>query len=249
MLSLGVAGLALLVAGCGEGVESAAGGESATGGGAAAGPCPAALTAGQLTDATELGSADVDGDGSVDDVAMGVVPGGGVDCAVAVVVTTAEGTYAAPVAGATEAVGEQALAEPTFAQIDGMGGDEVVVTTSWNPRGGGALSMFSYVNGELMQVTHSGTRSGEPWSVFGTVDDGGGSPELLGCADDGMFVHATTPDPRATASEISVYALREGQVTKLEGVEAQGVVPETLYVRDTYPGMPAAGLAVFDDCG
>ena len=243
MLSLGVAGLALLVAGCGEGVESAAGGE------AAAGPCPAALTAGQLTDATELGSADVDGDGSNDDVAMGAVPGGGADCAVAVVVTTAEQTYAAPVAGATEAVGEQALAEPTFAQIDGMGGDEVVVTTSWNPRGGGALSMFSYVNGELMQVTHSGTRSGEPWSVFGTVDDGGGSPELLGCADDGMFVHATTPDPRATASEISVYALREGQLTKLEGVEAQGVVPETLYVRDTYPGMPTSGLAVFDDCG
>ena len=238
LLSLGVAGLALLVAGCGEGVEAAAGGE--------ADPCPAALTAGQLTDATELGSADVDGDGSSDDVAMGAVPGGGVDCAVAVVVTAAEATYTAPVAGATEAVGEQSLAEPTFAQIDGMGGDEVVVTMSWNPRGGGELGMFSFVDGQLVQVTHSGTRSGEPWTVFGTVDDGGGSPQLLGCVDGG-FVHATLPDPLATASEVAAFSLDAGEVSQLRGTAAAAALPN--YVRGNYPGMPESGLAVFPDCG
>lgn len=236
VVAIGAAGLALLVAGCGQSTEPAAGGE------AAAGPCPAALTAGQLEDATELGSADVDGDGSVDDVAMGVVPGGGADCAVAVVVTTADGALTAPVAGATEAVSEQSLAEPTFAQIDGTGGDEIVVTTSWNPRGGGELGMFSFVGSELEQVS----QGGKPWSVFGTVDDGGGSPQLLGCVDGG-FVHATTPDPRATASEVSAYALSAGEVSALRGAAAEAALPE--YMRDTFPGMPTSGLAVFDDCG
>ncbi len=236
VLALGAAGLVLLVAGCGEDAESAAGRMGA------AGPCPAALSGGELVDATELGSADVDGDGVVDDVAMGAVPGGGADCAVAVVVTTADGALAAPVAGATEAVGEQSLAEPTFADIDGAGGDEIVATTSWNSRGGGELGMFSFVDGELEQVS----QGGKPWSVFGTVDDGGGSPQLLGCVDGG-FVHATTPDPRATASEVSAYALSAGEVSALRGAAAEAALPE--YVRDTFPGMPTSGLAVFDDCG
>lgn len=242
-LALGAAGLALLIAGCGQNADPTSG---PTAGPAekegATGPCPAGLSAGELTDATELGSADVDGDGSVDDVAMGAFPGGGADCTVAVVVTAAEDTYAAPVAGATETVGEQSLAEPTFAQIDGMGGEEVVVTTSWSPRGGGALSMFSFVNGELVQVS----QGGKPWSVFGTVDDDGGSPQLLACVDGG-FVHATTPDPRATVSELTAYSLSAGEVSELRGTAAEVALPQ--YVRDTYPGMPESGLAVFDDCG
>ncbi len=102
VLVLGAAGLALLVAGCGQDADPTSGPTVGPAGGeGAAGPCPAGLSAGQLAEATELGSADVDGDGSVDEVAMGAVPGGGADCAVAVVVTTADGILAAPVAGAT----------------------------------------------------------------------------------------------------------------------------------------------------
>ncbi len=138
-------------------------------------------------------------------------------------------------------MGAQSLADPTFADIDGTGGDEIVVTTSWNPRGGRELGMFSVVDGELVQVR----QGAKPWNVAGTVDDGGGAPQLLAYTDGG-FVHATTPDPDATVSDVTAYSLSAGEVSELRGTAAEAALPE--YVRDTYPGMPESGLAVFPAC-
>ncbi len=210
--------------------------------GSGEGPCPAGLTSDTLTGAVPLGSADIDGDGAMDEVVLGGVPDAGSGCAVAVVVTTATGTVAAPVAGASEPVDVTALNTPVFAQLDGAGGDEIVLATSWNPRGGGELGMFSWVDGALVQVQ----QDGRPWTLLATVDDGGGSPQLLTCVRGG-FLHVTTPDPRATVSEIDAYGLRDGVVTELTGEAADVAVPDL--IRDTYPGLPQAGLSLFPDCG
>ncbi len=245
-LVLGVAALPLLLAGCGQDAAPDAAPDAAAaadGSGPGEGPCPAGLTTDGLTGAVPLGSADIDGDGAMDEVVMGGVSDAGAGCAVALLVTTATGTLSAPVAGATEPVGETALGPPVFAQVDGVGGQEIVVPVSWNPRGGGELGMFSFVDGELVQVR----QDGRPWTVLATVDDGGGAPQLLTCTEDGGFLHVTTPDPRATVSEITAYGLEDGVITELTGDAADAVLPDL--IRDTYPGLPQAGLLTFPDCG
>ncbi|MDQ3103962.1 MAG: hypothetical protein M3Q87_01835 [Actinomycetota bacterium] len=206
-------------------------------------PCPAELTAAQLTGKVELGSADIDGDRRVDPVVMGTVPAGDAGCRVAVVATTASGTVAAPVAGAREAVGPTPLAAPTFAQVDGAAGDEIVVTTSWSPRGGGTLAMFSWVDGELVQVQ----QAGRPWELFATVDDGGGLPQLLTCLPKGFARVTAYPPGLDAGSTVTSYALADGVLTVRDREQDRTATYQQ--VKRDYPMLPRAGVAVLPDCG
>lgn len=202
-------------------------------------PCPAQLKAGDLTDAMDLGTADIDGDGAKDKVTVGAVPDGGRACAVAVVVETSNGELsAATIPGAATVPVQAALDMPVFAPVDDTPGNEIVLTTFWSPRGGGQVGMFSWVDGQLIQVSE-GAR---PFELLATVDDGGGQPQLLTCVPGG-FLHVTEPGP---AANMTAYSLREGVVTKLTGQAAEDLFPP---IRDTYPGMPDRGLVAFSDCG
>lgn len=208
------------------------------------GRCPAGVSADDLGAPTRLGKADIDGDGSPDAVSVGRVPGGGQGCAVAVLVTTSDGTFAAPVQGGGDGVGDSPLGDPVFAQVDGAAGDETVVTTSWNPRGGGELGMFSWVDGGLVQVQ----QDGKPWALFATVDDAGGTPRLLSCAKDGSFTDVTAYPPGADAgSTVSTYTLRDGVVSRQ--AKAADRAARWQQVRDEYPALPRSGIVAFPDCG
>lgn len=201
--------------------------------------CPARLTAGDLTDAMDLGTADIDGDGAEDQVSVGAVPDGPRACAVAVVVATSSGgVSAATIPGAGTVPVQAALDMPVFAPVDDTPGDEILLTTFWSPRGGGQVGMFSWVDGQLVQVTE-GAR---PFELMATVDDGGGLPQLLTCVPGG-FLHVTEQGP---AANMTAYSLSEGVVTKLSGDAADELSPP---IRDTYPGMPDRGLVAFPDCG
>lgn len=207
------------------------------------GRCPGGVTAGSLGPDAEVGTADIDGDGSADSVAVGAVPGVGPGCAVALLVTTATGTFAAPVPGVGHIVGDSPLADPAFAQVDGEAGDEIVLTTSFHPRGGGELGMFSWVDGGLVQVQ----QNGKPWALFATVDDGGGTPRLLSCADGGFTdVTAYPPGGGDTGSTVTAFALRDGVVSEQRSQRDGEASWEQ--VRVDYPALPRSGLAIFPDC-
>lgn len=206
---------------------------------APASACPAGLTAADLTGVHRVGRADVDGDGASDGVVVGAVPGGGPDCAVAVLVTTAGGSSAAPVAGASKAVGTSLLTRPVFAQVDDDAGDEVVLGTSWSPRGGGEVAMFSWVGDRLVPVT---TPSGRPWTLFATVDDGGGLPQLLSCTAGGFDLVQAGPG----GARVTRYALAGGVLDARRSSTAP--VPSG-QVSAAYPDLPGAGLEVFPHCG
>ena len=207
------------------------------------GPCPAGLTAADLNQAVELGHGDVDGDGTDDEVTTGSVPDGGHACPVAVLVTTADGTSAAAVTGSTQPLRHSPLGRPVLAQLDGQGGDEIVTTVSWNPRGGGELGMFSWVDGALVQV-----RQGrQPWRLFATVDDGGGTPQLLSCSTGGFTaVAAPRPGGGDIGSTVTTYALRDGVVSQLQ---TSSDALSWHQVKADHQDLPSAGLAVFPDCG
>ncbi len=204
------------------------------------GRCPAGVTADTLGQPSVVGSADVDGDGRPDEVSLGTVPGGGQACGTAVLVTTAEGTFAAPV---QLAVVDSPLGTPVFAQLDGAAGQEIVVTTSWSPRGGGELGMFSWVDGRLVQVQ----QAGKPWSLFATIDDGGGTPRLLSCTNGGFVDVAAYPPGADTGSSVTAYVLRAGVVRPQERTTT--TTATYAQVKSDYPALPRSGLEVFPDCG
>jgi len=210
-----------------------------------AAPCPADLSVAQLTGTVQLGGADIDGDGTSDDVIMGSVPGGGRGCAVAMAmaVTTSDAEAVAPVSGASDVVGSSALGRPAFAQVDGAAGDEIVVTTSWSPRGGGALAMFSWVDGELVQVQ----QAGRPWELFATVDDGGGLPQLLTCLPKGFARVTAYPPGLDAGSTVTSYALADGVLTVRDRDQDRTATYQQ--VKRDYPMLPRAGVAVLPDCG
>lgn len=219
-------------------------GEDGSGDGAstAAGPCPEDLTAARLTRSVDLGSADVDGDGAEDGVAIGTVPGGGGRCQVAVVVTVADGVSAAPVAGASTVTRYGVLDEPVFAPVDGAAGDEILTNTTWSPRGGGEVSMFSWVDGELVQVQ----QGDEAWTVFATIDDGGGTPKLFVCSDGG-FTRVEAYFPGDSGARVTTYTLSDGVVEKRQAKS----FPSTTFslLADRFPDLPRAGLVMFPGCG
>lgn len=206
------------------------------------GRCPAGVTSDSLGKPTQLGTADIDGDGTDDQVSLGRVPGGGQACGVAVLVTTADGTFAAPVAGADQAVVDSPLADPVFAQVDGAAGAEIVLTTSFHPRGGGELGMFSWVDGGLVQVE----QGGKPWSLFATIDDGGGTPRLLSCSAGGFTDVSAYPPGSDAGSTVTTYALREGVVREQQRSASKSATWKQ--VQADHPALPRAGLEVFPDC-
>ena len=239
--------LPLLLGSCAQDAEPAAAGSDSkpaapagTSKPAVQSDCPTQLRPGDLGGgAMDLGTADIDGDGAEDTVTVGVVPDGGRACAVAVMVATASGDISvAPIPGAATVPVQAALDMPVFAPVDDAPGDEIMMTTMWSPRGGGLMGMFSWVDGQLVQVT----KGARPFEMFATVDDGGGSPQLLTCVPGG-FLHVTESGP---AANMTAYSIREGVVTKLTGQAAEDLYPP---IRDTYPGMPDRGLVAFPDCG
>ncbi|MDQ3324503.1 MAG: hypothetical protein M3529_01950 [Actinomycetota bacterium] len=207
------------------------------------GRCAAGVTGDQLDEPAELGSADIDGDGAADLVSLGQVPDRGDTCTVAVLVTTGGETFAAPLAGGGQAVVDSPLGDPVFAEVDGSPGAEIVITTSFNPRGGGQLGMFSWVNGGLVQVE----QGGKPWSLFVTIDDGGGTPRLLTCSAGGFTAVTAYPPGLDTGSSVTTYTLRAGVVRHQQRLA--DVSATWKQVRAAHPGLPRAGLAIFPDCG
>ena len=100
-------------------------------------------------------------------------------------------------------------------------------------------------------------RLGLPVDVF-TRRTSPDQPEVTSPCD-GVNVVAITAGPPAPvdkndlfplmpefATQMALYSLREGVVTKLTGQAAEDLFPP---IRDTYPGMPDRGLVAFSDCG
>ena len=142
--------------------------------------CPDELAADDLAKSVDYPSADVDGDGRIDSISLGTVSGGGAECPVALVVTTATGTAAAAVPG-LQVVPPRGFVPGGAATV---GKDQVIAApVSWSIRGGGEVGLFTLVDGVLTPVEDG---SGQPWTVVATVDDAGGMPQSIDCADGGL---------------------------------------------------------------
>ena len=194
----GLLAVPLLAAGCADqGADDRPSASSAESGGAGSGgdgrpmtdpACPDGLTAADLTEGVDYPSADVDGDGKADSISLGMVSDGGAECPAALVVTTATGTAAAAVTG-LQAVPPKAFVRGGAASV---GADLVLAApVSWSIRGGGEVGLFTLVNGVLTPVED---RSGQPWTVVATVDDAGGMPQSIDCADGGLTHVETSSD-------------------------------------------------------
>lgn len=208
------------------------------------GKCAAGITGNKSDKPAELGSADIDGDGAADVVSLGQVPAGGDSCTVAVLVTTGGETFAAPLTdGGDQAVVDSPLGDPVFADVDGSPGEEIIMTTSFNPRGGGKIGMFSWVDGGLVQVE----QGGKPWSLFVTIDDGGGTPRLLSCSEGGFTDVTAYPPGFDTGSSATAYTLRAGVVRQQQRSADESATWKQ--VRADHPELPRAGLSIFPDCG
>jgi len=233
----------VLAAGCagevsgarsGDGDSSGSGLESA----AAARPvvdaaCPQRLSADDLTESVDYPSADLDGDGEADSISLGMVPGGGAACPAALVVSTADGTAAAAVTGLQ--------AVPPRGSVPGgaatVGADQVIAApVSWSLRGGGEVGLFTLMDGVLTPVVGG---SGRPWTVVATVDDGGGTPQSIDCAGDGLTHAEATSDGLGGPVHVHAvhYTLDGAQLTK-----------ESSSSSTSDNGDPARGLHVFASC-
>ncbi len=187
-----------LAAGCAQSADeggaaddggSQNGSQNATDGGGS-GPvvdpaCPSGLTAQQLGATVDYPSADVDGDGRKDTLSIGTVTGGDAGCSAALVVTTDDGTSVAALPG-LEIVPPQAMVPGGAATISGQ--PVVAAPLSFSPRGGGEVGLFTLQDGALVPIEDE---SGKPWTIVATVDDGGGVPQSIDCADGGLS-HTTS---------------------------------------------------------
>lgn len=208
----------VLAAGCADqGADDGSSGYGAKSGGAESGgepvvdpACPDGLTAGDLADGVDYPSADVDGDGTADSISLGMVRGGGADCPAALVVTTTTGTAAAAVTG-LQAVPPKAFVPGGAATV---GDDQIIAApVSWSIRGGGEVGLFTLVDGVLTPVEDG---SGQPWTVAATVDDAGGMPQSIDCADGGLtHVQMSSDGLGGPVHEHEVhYTLDGAQLTK-----------------------------------
>jgi len=224
----------------GNGGSTDAGAASETAAPAVDPACPEGLTAQDLSQTVDYPAADVDGDGKDDSISIGTVDGGNAACAAALVVTTAEGTAAAALPD-LQIVPPRAFVPGGAAMV---GSDSVIAApVSFSPRGGGAIGLFTLVDGVLTPVKDG---SGEAWTIFATIDDGGGIPQSIDCGPGGLThvqVLADSLSGSFTVHEVS-YSL-DG--TKLAKTDASS---STMTPRDpTRDGAGSGhGLSIFENC-
>ena len=237
-----------LAAGCAESPEpSASGGDpdagtagaTAAGGGAAPAvdpACPSGLTAQQLGGAVDYAPADVDGDGTKDTVSIGTVTGGDAGCSAALVVTTDDGTAVAALPG-LEIVPPRALVPGGAATVDGQA--VIAAPLSFSPRGGGEVGLFTLEDGALVPLE---AENGQPWAIVATVDDGGGVPQSIGCASDGLTHSTASQDGMGGPVHITTthYTL-DGTTLVKDGQSSQTVTERGTALGDH-------GLSIFSDC-
>jgi hypothetical protein len=233
-----------LAAGCADDAspaeDSSAGGGSAPSAPTVDASCPSGLTAGDLTDRVDYGRADVDGDGEADAISIGTVPDGGAGCRAALVVTTAAGTAATALPG-LQVVPPRSFVPGGAASI---GAESVIAApVSFSPRGGGEIGLFTLVDGVLTPVQDD---SGERWTILATIDDGGGSPQTIDCAGEGLRHTLVVSDPLSGAIKIRLtrYSLEGAELSRT------GASTATMYPRDTPDGTepPRRGLSIFASC-
>lgn len=176
-------------------------------------------------------SADVDGDGAADDIHLAVDETGGEGCAAFVVVELASsGVDAAPVWQVGPQGGLPAPRIQGFVDIDGAGGQEIVVDEA-----AGAstqfVGVFIYTDGALQRVTISGGL--DSTSAPGTENlfpYGGsvGHVEAVDCASTGTVV-ISTATPGSTQDGQGLYEIErrfysfDGALLEREDVETHQV--------------------------
>lgn len=233
----------VLAAGCADqGAGDGSSASSAESGGADSGgdgrpmvdpACPDGLTADDLTEGVDYPSADVDGDGKADSISLGMVNNGGAECPAALMVTTATGTAAAAVTG-LQAVPPKAFVPGGAASV---GADQVIAApVSWSIRGGGEVGLFTLADGVLTPVEDG---SGQPWTVVATVDDAGGMPQSIDCADGGLtHVEVSGDGLGGPVQQREVHYTLEGAQLTQEGTSSSTSAEAKL----------AGGLHIFSSC-
>jgi hypothetical protein len=198
--------------------------------------CPEELTAQQLGAAVDYAPADVDGDGTEDTMSIGTVTGGEAGCSAALVVATADSTAVAALPG-LEIVPSRAIVPGGAATIDGQA--VIAAPLSFSPRGGGEVGLFTLQDGALVPLED---QSGKPWTIFATVDDGGGVPQGIGCADDGLTHTTTSQNGLGGPVHLTTthYTL-DGTTVVKDGQEHQNVTERGSALGDH-------GLSIFADC-
>jgi hypothetical protein len=244
----GLLTLPALAAGCGSQApadDSSGSGGSADAASGSAAPavdpaCPQGLTTQDLSHAVNYPSADVDGDGENDSISIGTVDGGDASCAAALVVTTAQGTAVAALPG-LQIVPPRAFVPGGAAMV----GSESVIAApvSFSPRGGGAIGLFTLVDGVLTPLQDG---SGKPWTIFATIDDGGGIPQSIDCGSGGLTHTLVLSDSLSgtfAVHEVS-YSLDGTQLSKT-GASNSNMSPRDP-TRDGDAG--GSGLSIFENC-
>lgn len=235
-----------LAAGCAQNPDESSategGGEGAADGGgdAAATPvvdpaCPSGLTAQQLSAAVEYAPVDVDGDSVKDTVSIGTVTGGDAGCSAALVVTTDDGTAVAALPG-LEIMPPKAFVAGGAATVAGQ--TVLAAPVSFSPRGGGEVGLFTLRDGALVAVE---TGDGKPWTILATVDDSGGVPQSIGCAQNGLTHTVASQNGLGSPFHIiTTHFTLDGSTLVKDGQS-----------RRTVSGGAAAGghgLTIFADC-
>ena len=101
------------------------------------------------------------------------------------------------------------------------------------------MGLFTLQDGALVPLEDE---SGKPWTIFATVDDGGGVPQAIGCADDGL-THTTTSQHGLDGPVhlTTTHYTLDGTTVVKDGQEHQTVTEGGSALGDH-------GLSIFADC-
>ena len=125
-----------------------------------------------------------------------------------------------------------------------VGSDSVIAApVSFSPRGGGAIGLFTLVDGVLTPVKDG---SGEAWTIIATIDDGGGIPQSIDCGAGGLTHAQVLAD--SLGGTVSVREVRYS----LDGTKIAKTGTSNSTMSPSEPiaggGGYGHGLSIFESC-
>ncbi len=193
---------------------------------------------------------DVNGDGTIETIALALDPAGAPECSAFVVVDLGTEIAAAPV---WEAGPESGLPQPRInglENIDGRAGDEILIDEA-----AGAstqfVGAFTFIDGDLKRITaRGGIAEGEVAGFENLFPYGGsvGHIDAVDCSGDGIVVSTATPSSDQDELARGIYEVERRFFTLDDGTMEHDETQRSEVAVDELDRYPEFGSAPFGSC-